>query len=62
MEIMDFLTIFGLFDIPTAIVAVVFLFIGWNLPQPAWAQVVSAKVKELLGKAKAWFVGLFTRN
>lgn len=62
MDIMDFLTLFGLFDIPTAIVAIVFLFIGWNLPQPMWAQYVSAKVKELWGKLKAKIVGLFTRS
>lgn len=62
MGIMDFLTLFGLFDLPTAIVAVVMLFVGWNLPQPAWAMVVSAKVKELWGKLKAKIVGLFTRS
>ncbi len=62
MGIMDFLTLFGLFDIPTAIVAIVMLFVGWNLPQPMWAQYVSAKVKELWGKLKAKIVGLFTRS
>jgi hypothetical protein len=62
MDIMNFLTLFGLFDIPTAIVAVIMLFVGWNLPQPVWAQVVSAKVKELWGKLKAKIVGLFTRS
>lgn len=62
MDIMNFLTLFGLFDIPTAIVAVIMLFVGWNPPQPVWAQVVSAKVKELWGKLKAKIVGLFTRS
>ena len=62
MEIMQFLTLFGLLDLPTAIVAVVMLFIGWNLPQPLWAQYVSAKVKELWGKLKAKIVSTFTRK
>lgn len=62
MEFMEFLTLFGLLDLPTAIVAVIMLFVGWNLPQPMWAQYVSAKVKELWGKLKAKIVGLFTRD
>ena len=62
MEIMQFLTLFGLLDLPTAIVAVIMLFIGWNLPQPLWAQYVSAKVKELWGKLKAKIVSTFTRK
>jgi len=62
MEIMQFLTLFGLLDLPTAIVAVIMLFIGWNLPQPLWAQFVSAKIKELWGKLKAKIVGMFTRD
>ena len=49
MEIMEFLTIFGLLDIPTAIVAVVMLFVGWNLPQPAWAKYVQDKVVGFFG-------------
>lgn len=58
---MEFLTLFGLFDLPTAIIAIIMLFVGWNLPQPMWAQVVSAKVMELYGKLKAKIVGLFTK-
>ena len=59
---MEFLTLFDLLDLPTAVVAIIMLFVGWNLPQPLWAQVVSAKVKEFWGKLKAKIVGLFTRS
>lgn len=62
MGIMEFLTLFGLLDLPTTIVAIAMLFVGWNLPQPAWAQIVSAKIKELWGKLKAKIVGFFTRG
>jgi hypothetical protein len=61
MEIMDFLTVFGLLDIPTAIVAVAMLFVGWNFPQPPWAIYIQRKVAAFFGNLKARIKARFTK-
>jgi hypothetical protein len=61
MEIMDFLTVFGLLDIPTAIVAVAMLFVGWNFPQPSWAAYIQRKVSEFFSNIKARIKARFAK-
>ena len=61
MEIMDFLTVFGLLDVPTAIVAVGMLFVGWNFPQPSWAAWVQAKIVAFFGNIKARIKARFAK-
>ena len=61
MEVMDFLTVFGLLDIPTAVVAVAMLFVGWNFPQPAWAAWVQAKISALFSNIKTSIKARFAK-
>ena len=58
---MEFLTLFGLLDLPAFVALLVGAFIGWNLPQPIWAQIVSAKIKAYYLKLKTRIKEMFTQ-
>ena len=59
---MDILSLLSFFDFDTSVKIMIGAFIGWNLPQPFWAQIVSAKLKEYYLVAKEYVLSLFAKK